>query len=421
MSNSKEEEIKLHEGIMEKLRNHNDTSDEVERLLKVYSVKVKHDTNMKNLAKCKDDTLHATAVFLGGKPLDDSGDPRYRTRDSLIDWIIMAIEGLFPQDCSACKSQYTLERGDSPKFRCASCGGGSHDCEQIRKQSLLTTPGFVWVCGGCIRKFDLETLTGPGDAEKPPPSATSERKFSYPMNETIDESKEKEEEQKEEEEPADETSSPVKIEDVCTFHLRKKCRHGRYGTKKWRGAICQKKHPEICRKYSNYGTTRHVGCNRGTECRFFHPPLCRSSETRRECLKVDCQHQHLKHTRRTADDGGWQIAGDRKRNRNTSGDSLPRTRNRSGNRARSSSRTRNASNSSRTDWNRSRNPSREETDSRSKDEDFFERLLVRLSDKLSGLVANEVSKQKIIPNQPNVSWNIPHGIPHGMTLTQGVR
>jgi len=157
-----------------------DANDVVKRLLKVYNVKVKHYTNMKNLAKCNDDTLHAAAAFLGGTPHDDSGEPRYRTRDSLIDWIIMGIEGLFPQDCSACKSQYTLERGDSPKFRCVSCGGGSHDCEQILKQSLLTIPGFVCVCEGCIRKFNLETLTGPGDADTPPMSATSHRKFSYP-------------------------------------------------------------------------------------------------------------------------------------------------------------------------------------------------------------------------------------------------
>ena len=237
------------------------------------------------------------------------------------------------------------------------------------------------------------------------------------MNETFEESEEKEEEKKEDEEPTDETSSPIKIEDVCTFHLRKKCRHGRYGTKKWRNTICQKKHPEICRKYSNYGTTRKVGCNQGTECKYFHPPLCRSSETRRECFKPDCQHQHLKHTRRTNDDGGWQIAGDRKRNRNVSGNSLPRSRTRSGNRARSSSRTSTASNNSQSRWNRPMDPPREENDSRSKDEDFFERLLERLTDKLSGLVTNEVIKQKMVPNQPNVSWSIPHG----MTLTQSAR
>jgi hypothetical protein len=266
-----------------------DANDVVKRLLKVYNVKVKHYTNMKNLAKCNDDTLHAAAAFLGGTPHDDSGEPRYRTRDSLIDWIIMGIEGLFPQDCSACKSQYTLERGDSPKFRCVSCGGGSHDCEQILKQSLLTIPGFVCVCEGCIRKFNLETLTGPGDADTPPMSATSHRKFSYPtLTDETSEEKKKEEEtkcedeyedddddddddeeddddededkkkkEKKKEKKADNKKEPtVKLEEVCPFYLQRRCGHARSGRKKVNGSTCSKKHAQLCYRYSDYGTDR---------------------------------------------------------------------------------------------------------------------------------------------------------------------
>eukprot|EP00116_Pleurobrachia_bachei_P001099 sb/3461361/ len=277
--------------------------------------------------------------------------------------------------------------------------------KQILNQSTSTTPGFVWVCESCLGKFSLETLTGPGDEEKPPPSATSLRKFSHPTNETFEEEKEEGEGKK-----TDEDQSPTKIEDVCTFYLRRKCRHGRYGTKKWRDTVCPKKHPELCKKYSNYGTTRHIGCNRGTECKYFHPPLCRSSEIKRKCFKVDCQHQHLKHTDRY-DDGEWQVAG--QRNRNHSGQGQQKQQNRTGDRSRSRSRNRNPSNNSNTS-----NRPKENIDNKGT-EDFFERLLERLTISLPGIVATELNKQKMGTN-PNGSWNLPNLVP-GMTLTQGMR
>ena len=107
---NKEEENKRNEAVMEKLRNHSDASEDVKRVLKAYSVKVLHDTNLKNLAKRNDDALHAVAEFLGGKPLSETGQKTYRTRKGFTDWIIMVIEELFKQDCSACKTKYTLER-----------------------------------------------------------------------------------------------------------------------------------------------------------------------------------------------------------------------------------------------------------------------------------------------------------------------
>ena len=413
---SDEENAEATNAILEELRTHPDAPQPVKRLLKAYMATSNHSKNMTTMNRYSENTLHATAVFFGAKPTDEEGEPTYRSKATLCDWIIMAIEELFPQPCLACNSFYTLKRGAKPKFRCASCGGGSHDCANIMSEQKSEVQ--VWICGECTGKFKLEKFAG--TQENPPPSASSQRKFSFqtvPADEVVTKGELKMKEDDKEGKEPEEPHLPTKLDDVCPFYLRKKCRHGRYGTKKWKNTTCPKKHPELCRKFCNYGTTRHAGCNRGTECKFFHPPLCRASETMRKCFKVDCQHQHLKHTDRyDDDDGGWQLAGDR--NRKATVNHQPRPRNNSsGNRDRSRSRSRNASNSSQTAWNRSRNPSREETDNRKTEEDFFERLLVRLSDKLTGLVANEVNKQKTNLNQPNVSWSIPHG----MTLTQSAR
>eukprot|EP00116_Pleurobrachia_bachei_P006261 sb/3466523/ len=335
----------------------------------------------------------------------------------------MGIEGLFPQDCSACKSQYTLERGDSPKFRCASCGGGSHDCEQILKQSLLTTPGFVWVCEGCIRKFNLETLTGPGDADTPPLSATSQsRKFSYPTEETSEEKKEEEtkgedddddddedddededkkKKEKKREKKTENKKEPVKLEEVCPFYLQRRCRHARSGRKKVKGSTCSKKHPQLCYRYSDFGTDRKKGCLRGNTCKRFHEPLCRDSELKHECLKVHCNLQHLRNTRRAEDEDaedGWETVTGRKRVP-TGQSNRPRSRNISS-------------------WDQTKVSSGPGPNSKvsDKDEDFFQRLLQRLTESLPALVAREVGM-----HQATSPANVSLQLPPGFQLTQSQR
>ena len=143
--------------ILKKL--HEDASDEVKRLIKGYDPEKKHDTNLKALKKYDTPTLEAAAVFLGGKPRDDANQTKYRSRETLTDWLIMAIEGFFPQHCLACDSSYTIKRGDAPRFRCAFCWGGSHNCDQITSQPISKVRGFVWVCWECMKKNELETFT----------------------------------------------------------------------------------------------------------------------------------------------------------------------------------------------------------------------------------------------------------------------
>ena len=137
-----------------------------------------------------------------------------------------------------------------------------------------------------------------GDEEDPPLSAAStaqlHRKFSYPEVKDGDESGG----ENADEDNKQKDSGAVKLEDVCDLYLQKRCRHGWSGNKKVQGVTCTKKHPLLCRKFTSYGTTRRQGCQKGSNCRYFHPPLCKNSEVKRQCFNPNCRNTHLKFTDR---------------------------------------------------------------------------------------------------------------------------
>ena len=199
----------------------------------------------------------------------------------------------------------------------------------------------------------------------------------------------------EEEEEEEEEAHP-NLAEVCPFYLKGKCRHGRLGTKMVRGSTCAKKHPQICRKFSNYGTTRRLGCTRGSDCKYFHRPLCKNSELKRECYNKDCKNHHLKHTRRFQAEEGWQIAtgGHRKNppNQKKQGQNQKKLNNGSGNN------------------NNNNKPTGTKTG-----EDFCQRILDRLNQSIPQLIATEISRQMHPRQQSNpFTWQLPAG----MTMTR---
>ena len=290
-----------------------EASTEVKRLIQAYKLTVKYETNMKALTRFTDETLEETAKFFGANPTDENGNKRYRTKKSLADWIIMAIEGMFPQFCGVCEATYTIGRGDKPRFRCCSCGGGSHDCERIMAEPISNTPGFNWTCFSCAEKHTIEKFSELDQVEVSPPRVmangkrdeTLRRKFSFmdPSAETTPT-----EDIAAVDTPAipEETSTdrPTK---VCQFYLQRRCRHGRSGTKLVNGKACSRSHPALCRKFCAYGNTKKYGCSQGGNCRYHHPTLCKQSVLKHECLKPDCKLHHLRNTRRAQTGSDRQI------------------------------------------------------------------------------------------------------------------
>eukprot|EP00116_Pleurobrachia_bachei_P005152 sb/3465414/ len=199
-------------------------------------------------------------------------------------------KGLFEQFCGACES----------------CGMGSHDCTAVVNQPTTNVAGFVWICFDCVKKHTLEQLTELEEEEvSTPRSAASvvsennlKRKFSEP--ETGLAAKTGDNKKPDDSKDGDNDEQPYR---VCQYYLQKSCRHGWSGKKKVNGKVCTRSHPPKCRKYCNYGSVRKYGCQKGTKCRYFHPPICKSSELSHQCLKTSCKFQHLRGTRRSLDTG----------------------------------------------------------------------------------------------------------------------
>ena len=58
---------------------------------------------------------------------------------------------------------------------------------------------------------------------------------------------------------------------VCQHYRKRNCRYGR------QGVGCRFRHPNLCRKFINYGRNEQLGCNKGKECKYLHPAMCYNS------------------------------------------------------------------------------------------------------------------------------------------------
>ena len=225
-----------------------------------------------------------------------------------------------------------------------------------------------------------------------------------------EEGKEDDEDDDEDEEDEDEEDDQLSPSKVCSFYLRGKCKYGRFGTKKVGGKTCPKKHPELCRKFSSYGTIRQFGCNKGRECPYYHRPLCKSSVLRHQCYNPDCQNHHLKNTRRAPpDEGEWQVS-----TRKTS--ASQRQKQRQGQKQQKQQQQRVQGPRLGQLSSRGWEPTAAKTE-----EDFCQRILDKLTLALPQLMAQEFSRQNQ-PTPSNFSYHPANWqLPPGMTLTQSAR
>ena len=85
---------------------------------------------------------------------------------------------------------------------------------------------------------------------------------------------------------------------VCEGYKRNHCKHGRDGKTEVDGVTCKHLHPKKCFPWLNAGTNSKHGCNKGKDCDYYHPILCRNSVRDRMCLNAECTFAHLKYTKR---------------------------------------------------------------------------------------------------------------------------
>ena len=87
-------------------------------------------------------------------------------------------------------------------------------------------------------------------------------------------------------------SDTIKSAILCRFFKQNCCRYGKMGVK------CNYNHPKLCEKFKDHGPNPNNGCMKGSNCEFFHQPLCESSFTNLWCYDDKCRKMHLKHTKR---------------------------------------------------------------------------------------------------------------------------
>ena len=385
-----------------------DADSDVKEVLQLYDQSMTYEENLCNIESQEISSLEATAAFLGQEARSGASSiQRYRSARTLSDWIIMRIEGLFPQSCLECNESYTLRRTDTPPVRCNYCGGGLHNCAAILAEAntVSSAKSRVWMCNGCLSKHTLERFTSHLPVDPPTindiPSLSSTRRGSDRDQILGNQSRE----------PAVQTVQEIR---VCKFYLQRRCRHGKSGTKLVNGVACRNSHPPLCKKYCNYGTMRVRGCQ-ATDCNRHHPPLCKNSELRHECYKQSCLKQHLNDTRRTKpvrtedprpSHGSENVGnqGDR-RNRNPSGRSRSRSENQG------SGQVNWANNGNARTLNSAQPPQISEPDPA-----FLEILLDRLRSSIAGIVREEL-RNRPDPEPSQQFFSQPTQLPPGMGYT----
>ena len=72
---------------------------------------------------------------------------------------------------------------------------------------------------------------------------------------------------------------------ICRFYRQGTCKHGLTGR--------PQEHPRPCRRLMKHGNHSP----QGRACEYFHPKMCPTSLSKRECFKADCKLKHIMGTK----------------------------------------------------------------------------------------------------------------------------
>lgn len=269
----------------------NDADALTKKVISAYSPIVTYNVNMQNLGRFNSDHVEAAAVFLGFKVRADT-KKLYKNLKILRDRVILKIESLFESNCLECGETYSNKLSDTPLMVCHLCLQGSHNCEKVRDK-LKVSPrpsGTVWLCSGCYEKNDLTLMPKYNESAAQQENAIEE---------------EHEDNLEEEGDRVSPRRDRYNLHDsqgmICEAYKRRECKHGLTGKRLINGKPCPDRHPPRCFRWCKHGENKRFGCDKGSECPYFHPKLCKDSVLKRFCPNRDCTFHHLKHTRRPKD------------------------------------------------------------------------------------------------------------------------
>ena len=261
-------------------------------------------------------------------------DKIYRNKKLMVDRLILKIESCFPALCDECAVEYSNSVNDSPLFTCFICWQGSHNCNALQEhkkeyEKLTSTAkalGSVWLCNGCRTQNELiptniskslqdDVVTPSPDEEndtKEDDGRPSPRRDLNGNEEAVEEVSNGDttsgQTRQPEETSGNNTNTNTNAQQkpagkICEGYKNHNCPHGVSGKREVDGRTCPNLHPRICRKFIRNGNRARGGCQKGDQCRFYHPKLCKNSVNRRLCTVLDCKFAHLKGTKRKEEIG----------------------------------------------------------------------------------------------------------------------
>ena len=307
---------------------HAGSNEIVKRVISVFDYSVPRSTNLKSLRAFNLDMLEPCAVFFNIE-LADAAEKKLYTKDTLATRILFAIHALLPSECGECNETYTVEfeAESKPAFHCHMCFQGSHNCARLTgfhdvlSRAAIDYPvSLVWLCKSCKESSNpikaRKSKVRHESASKPNPAISRIRDDLESRNSSTVSTPA---------EPADDLSHSthnsagingsefhskllgVVKDRVCQKYKKGTCPHGLKGNKEHNGHVCEFEHPRYCRKFCRFGTQRKFGCNKGSECKYLHPVLCKFSVKSKLCTNRDCTFIHLKGTRRKESDATRDI------------------------------------------------------------------------------------------------------------------
>ena len=271
-------------------------------IIGAYDYQTTYKSNLKKITSFTVSDLEKCGTALGLKTRHENGTKVYNRKETLSDRIILQIESHFTETCDECEQKYRNKFNDTqqPLIHCFLCMQGSHNCEQLTEKFQLIPPngltGQVWLCRGCRIKND----TRPQPQRDTRPSVTFQGGNGTENNTGEVDEVPDEEPDEDKESPRRDTHTRANQgpRTICPLYKKHQCPHGASGKTNVNGSTCPHEHPRMCRKFCQFGKQKKGGCDKGKNCKFFHPILCKHSLRQKQCLNQDCTFTHLKFTRR---------------------------------------------------------------------------------------------------------------------------
>lgn len=283
------------------------------RVLTAYVPTASKTANIASIKAFNLDVIEPFAEFMGIELANEQQNKIY-TKATLAVRIYQAIEAMLPSTCSDCGQIYMneLQPADAPLFHCFICYQGAHHCVTIKSRhtalmesAVPIVAGSVWLCHTCLGDHNPAKPRASKIRHDSNASQTHTRhasNASHPGNEAENRDtvlQNQQNTQPQEQEVVNEQQH-VPPKQICPRYKTGKCPHGLRGNKVVEGNTCPFDHPKRCIKFCGFGPKHKYGCKKSTNCRYFHPALCKFSVQKKLCTNESCTFVHLKGTKRKA-------------------------------------------------------------------------------------------------------------------------